>query len=510
MTASRTRMKRQKGIAIMLTGVLLVLIIPVVGLAIDASVLYAMKARLSASADAAAIAAARSLSVGLTMAEQEESARERAEDFFAANFPENSWSTKAHSVSVDVAETAYRTRTVLVTAQLTAPQYFMRMLGYESTTVKAVGKASRRDVNLVIVLDRSYSMRDDVAPGNPCSTMKSAAANFVNMFAEGRDRLALITYGSSWFLGMAPTMNFKTASPSLASRIGTISCDGNTSTAMAMWQAYQQLDVIDEPGTLNLMVVFTDGWPNGITGDLVVKRKTDTRYGYGADGYSSTTSTYSMLPSTCTDAEGDKYDRNAGSSSATYSAPGWNPNWTPANRTGVIAQWSSPTASKGDTAGPMKLYATSISSSSEVEIDAKAGCRFDANLKYLRRDIAYIPDTDIYGNSTSGYKTVSTFSSGDYAGKKRIDSPSAITYASMNLTDNTAARIRSDDALKPVIYAIGLGDVEHELLRRISNDPTSPIYDSTRPAGLYVYAPTPTELNYAFTRIASEILRIAQ
>ena len=89
----------------------------------------------------------------------------------------------------------------------------------------------------------------------------------------------------------------------------------------------------------------------------------------------------------------------------------------------------------------------------------------------------------------------------------------AVTGAGMNVLDSAGARMRADTTLKPVIYTIGLGSnggVDHELLRRTANDPTSPIYDDTKPPGLYVYAPTPTDLNYAFVRVASEILRIAQ
>jgi len=51
--------------------------------------------------------------------------------------------------------------------------------------------------------------------------------------------------------------------------------------------------------------------------------------------------------------------------------------------------------------------------------------------------------------------------------------------------------------------------VDHDLLLRIANDPTSPSYVSTQPTGLYVYAPTTAQLNEAFARVASEILRLA-
>jgi hypothetical protein len=54
------------------------------------------------------------------------------------------------------------------------------------------------------------------------------------------------------------------------------------------------------------------------------------------------------------------------------------------------------------------------------------------------------------------------------------------------------------------------GNNQHLLLRRVANDPLSPIYDPNRLTGMYVYAPTAADLNAAFVKIASEILRISQ
>jgi hypothetical protein len=62
-----------------------------------------------------------------------------------------------------------------------------------------------------------------------------------------------------------------------------------------------------------------------------------------------------------------------------------------------------------------------------------------------------------------------------------------------------------------VTYSIGLGSsIDHNLLRRMANDLQSPIYDNTKINGLYVHAPTITDINTAYARIASEILRLAQ
>jgi hypothetical protein len=44
----------------------------------------------------------------------------------------------------------------------------------------------------------------------------------------------------------------------------------------------------------------------------------------------------------------------------------------------------------------------------------------------------------------------------------------------------------------------------------MANDLASPIYDNTKTNGIYAYSPNSSDLNQAFARIASEILRLAQ
>jgi hypothetical protein len=137
----------------------------------------------------------------------------------------------------------------------------------------------------------------------------------------------------------------------------------------------------------------------------------------------------------------------------------------------------------------------------------------------MRRDIAYVPAADLYGNATTGYQS---FASGDtyptgnpYVAKIRVDTPTAVVTASTNAADNQATTIRNDGSLIPVIYAIGLGGTSAEpidatFMERISNDPRSPIYNSSKPAGEYFYSATATDLGGVFQQVASEILRISQ
>ncbi len=506
-----TRGKGERGIALMITALSTLVIVPVVGLAIDAGFLYVVKAKLVAATDAAAIAAARSLSKGLTLAEQESSAIARAQAFFNANFPDGFFNTRNKSVTVQVAETAYRTRTVYVQGSVDAGLYFMRLFGYDHTTVRSAGKASRRDVNVILVLDRSGSMD----ASNSCEPMKEAAQLFVNQFANGRDRLGLITFGMSYLTAFPPSQDFK---PGLANTIAQIDCSGGTGTAQALWKGYELLQAIDEPGTLNLIVFFTDGLPNGITAEFPVKKLSDVRYGHGWYPYSSTRYLYNMEPSPCRDANGERYDRRPWDRYRRYYAPNWNPYWNPQPKTGVLAAQGNATYSLGYTYGITYMQAASVTNHREVPISDSYGCDFASNGWKVRRDIAYIPDYDLYGNSTRGYLPVYTFPAGHpYAGKIRPDRPISIGRASKNAADNAARRMRQDPRLSVVIYTIGLGDPtgtvtppDDDFMMRVANDPNSPAYNPNEPEGLYVFAPDRGQLAQAFYRVASEILRLSQ
>lgn len=470
------RTARQKGVTLILTVAMMGVILPIVGLAVDASLLYAVKARLSAAADAGALAGARSLNRGADLASQAASATSTATAFFNADFPDGYLMTSNRTLAVAVAESAYRTRTVRLDASVDAPAYFMRMLGFSSTTVRVAGMASRRDVNVILVLYRSGSL----STAGACDDLRAASTAFVDNFAQGRDRVGLITYGGSSRVDYAPSFNFKTDSPSPITLIAALACNGATGSAQALWQGYQELVTINEPGALNVILYFTDGQPNAITAQFPVKTQTTT---YSPTG-----------KSTCLD--------EAGRSSS-------NPAWSPGPKLGFV------NVNVGiDIRGVRTHLAPAIPVSADPgKIANSSGCYFASDLANAYKDIAYVPDTDYFGTSLLGYKTgLSTYSSGPYAGRLKISSETTVVNASINALDNAAQRMRQNVSLAVVVYAIGLGgagEAEHELLRRVSNDPLSPIYDNTKPAGFYVYSPTPSQLNEAFAKVASEILRLA-
>jgi Flp pilus assembly protein TadG len=463
---------------IMLTVMMTSVLVPLVGLAIDGGILFMTKAKLQTAVDAASLAGGRSLSVGLDLPSQTASCTNTVNAYFAANFPNGWFGASNANVAVNIAQSAFKTRTVTVTASVQSPLYFLRILGLNNATVAAGGATSRRDVNLILTLDRSSSMQS----AGVCGTMKANAIAFVDKFTEGRDRLGLITFMEVGHLDYAPTMNFKTQNPTLEATIGTLACGGNTGSAQALNMAYQQIKAINEAGALNIIVFFTDGLPNGLVSNTFpVKTQADTRYGVGS------TSTLVATPkSSCTGT----------------TLP-----------LGVIAQWGGDLAT-GPTDGLFNSSGVAINSTSQPTVTSP-GCSYNSNTNNLRQDLAYIPTVDFFNNPTTGYTPVDTYPNGPYQGKIRVDTPISIGKASKNAADAQATTIRSDNLLTPVIYVIGLGGTVPEpldqvFLQRVANDPASPIYNPAQQTGKYVYAPDATQLQDAFNTIASEILRISQ
>jgi Flp pilus assembly protein TadG len=483
--------RREKGIAVAMTAAMLTFVIPAAGLAVDASMLYGIRARLSMAADAAAVAAARSLSNGETIAAQEASAVDTAQRFFSANFPDGYLYSKNRTIAVAVAETALRTRTVTVEVAADAPSYFLRYLGRDMTKLRALGRASRRDVNLVMVLDRSGSL----ATAGACGAMKAAAGGFVTKFANFRDRVALVTYGGDSRIDFPIQItpgNFLTGAGRIPDLISRINCVGATNTAQALWQGYEQLKLVNEPGALNAIILFTDGQPNTLTFDFSGANalRTPAR---GYTGPKPTSASASQITATSQTA------------CATY--------------TGKLG-WVHPHSS-GRSIGIYNHVATAMPAPSAPLISSRSGCVFamSGGTSYVYGDVAFMPTHDIWGNAVrdDSYKPLQFLTSGPDAGKIRINHAQTVEFAGINATNHAALRIRNNETapgeLNTVIYSIGLGGVgaaEDEMLNRVANTKDSPIFDPSKPEGLYVYAPSATQLNEAFARIAGEILRIAR
>jgi Flp pilus assembly protein TadG len=545
MTGILRRKQGEKGIITILTvSGLVFFILPFVGLAIDSGIAYMAKARLQTAVDGAGIAAGRALSRGTDITQQQTSSTDTAKRFFHANFPDN-WLAVSPVPDPTVTFPAGPAKTMIVNivATVQVPTYFMRILNWNTLSISATARVSRRDVNAILVLDRSGSLADS----GSCAAVQSGALTFVNSFVNGSDLLGMVTFGTDYRVDFPINTNFATGTPNLTTMLPNLVCYGYTNGAAAFWTAYQQLVTLNDTGALNVIIFFTDGMPNtitfgmnGLTDNRLPKKALATPLSNSSFGYDiKNASPCNLLSGPFTGVvsfAAGIYKKDAPSYPASQSVDAQKIDSTGGNNGGCIfdAQFNNSATIYND----------------HTNSFAVAGPGFPAIF-----DVAYLPDQDIFGNLTkvgySGapYAVPNTYPASFpllYQGKIRVDDiffgnpgntacgayptfggtipagcvlgiSDSITKAGLNALDNAAQRARADANTKNlglIVYAIGLGNapggVDNILLQRVANDPLANNYNTSYLPGMYLYAPDTSTLNQAFSQIASEVLRISK
>lgn len=480
--------RKDRGFVLLLTVLTMLAVLPIIGMAVDIGMVFLIQTRLSAAIDAAALAGARSFNRGLDLATQTTNAQATALKYFRANFPKGYMGTPTDgadptiSVVIDGAK-----RTVTVDTTTIAPLFFLRYISLNSAPVHVVGQATRGDVNVIIVLDRSGSL----SQSGYCDDLLAAATGFANKFSEGRDNVGLVTFARSSTINFPASLNFKTASPNVTDLISQIQCSGWTFGSGGLSMAYDEIKRLNQPGALNVIVFFTDGMPNVIAAGFPVKTQV-TSY--------SPTEASSCDPSITT-LTGTISQRGSGTEGPFQISGMISPPQDPADNGGTsLREDLIPLGQRTD----CRVTGTAGGAPSGISSD---------DPDRAEMDIAYVPDNDIWGNSLSGhFGTPSTHSSGPYAGKYRPDDAGGLVTMALNAVDNMGISIHNDATLKPLVFTIGLGAMgsqETDLLQRVANDPLAGNYDESKPVGKYLFVSNGNGLDTAFQTIASEILRLS-
>ncbi len=529
--ATERRRRHQRGMAIFFYATMLIFVIGCVGLAVDVGTIYMIRARLVSAVDAAALAAGRSVNLANSVDQATTNATNTARQFFGANFPTGYFNsigsptiTPTFTQDVDTNGNPSGVLDIKVDASVAAPTYFMNIFNVHSINVAATGTASRRGLVLMLVLDQSSSMGSGA--GSSCEAMNGAAQNFVTLFSPF-DKIGLITFDYTAHFIDAPTTNLT----KLGTDIGAIGCHDNTNTISALELAYQQIKNTALPLALNTIVLFTDGSPNGVTANFPARTLADNRWGFAINATGKTPtvagfpipaqsgSTYGITNS-CNDVGTNEAICVGMPAPCTVSTD---------TLFGTITQVGGQNSYGAGTWGlapPTDADTISVPNTCNVS-GARvmlAGSPTSPHGEYMRQFVAYIPDTDFYGNNlrngvvstgpgptvqggfvtrlnwlfqvinecmpsdssqckntgdfwsahTTIGSTVNTFPNGPYAGFIRPDQPNSVVAASMNGTMSEAYRIRSDTTYHPVIHTIyltgnGSDSVDREFLPIVAN-----------------------------------------
>jgi Flp pilus assembly protein TadG len=516
---------KRRGFILITHTLMIGITIGFVGLAVDAGTMYVIKGRLSSAVDAAALAAGRSLNLGNTLSAAQAAAQTTATQFFNANFPAGylGAGTPTLTIPLPVDETDANGNPsgiidIAVSASVPAPTYFIRVLNAiplmsapNSVIVAATGTATRRGTVMMLVLDISSSMNQtDVNGSTACLDMTNAARTFIKHFSP-YDTVGAITFDWTATLIYKPVNTFLDGT--LDAALAGITCGNNTNTVSGLELAYRQIQAVNLQLAYNSIVLFTDGSPNGISAQFKVfgsgGKTSDNRWGAAATTPNPPTQTGAMIygrPTSCANGGTDGKTDSTGALENGICVGMPVLGCTITTITGTITQGGNQDPFGGTTSGVFTPISTTNYPGGDAApvYDASGPCSNGASP--MRQLIAYIPDTDLYGNSTHGVVATnfttpspsicstglcngmvskdywlyqvnsennttyvpaakntgglwSGFSIGSgsnffqatnaYPGYFRPDQPNSIVAASMNATMAEAYRIRSDAATGP-------------------------------------------------------------
>jgi Flp pilus assembly protein TadG len=449
------------------------------GLAVDTGRAYVVKAQLTKAVDGAALAGARNLNSGNPRAE--------ASRIFDANFPAGYVGTTSvtnpasdpgfFSVTTDPTTGV---NTVTVTASATVPTTFMRLANFTDLTVTSSGQATRRMVDLSLVLDVSSSI------GSKWPTVRDAARTFIDAFDAAHDRVALVMFsnGADVLSPMPSTRGFNKSL--LETDVPQTLPGGSTLMVEGLYRGWDELRSVPNgtQSSLRIIVLFTDGASNGVPGNY--------------DGSGSAKSLRSWdFPKNAIDPDSQTwdsphidglYDSQTGAQSPAYTlTTPWNSSTTlPAVPLLPLATWETHHRSSGiPTSFPLQTSALTVNG---------------------------VPQSTIRGLRSPDPVT-GRFPAQVYN----------INNAARNVLEIIANAARADAGGDyPIrIYSIGMSylirdllgtmpEMPEDILKRVSNDKTSPDYNSGQLAGQYFYAPTADDVGPAFQNIQNQILRLSK
>jgi Flp pilus assembly protein TadG len=452
-----------------------------VGLAVDTGRAYVVQAQLSKAVDGAALGAARMLNSGNPQTE--------AANIYRANFP-NGWMGTTSSTSPS--EAGFFTMTtdaqsgvnvVNVRATAVVPTTFMRLANFQELRVNALGEATRRMVDLSLVLDVSGSI------GSQWGDVRDAARAFVDGFAASQDRVALTLFSSGARVidQMPAGRGFDKAR--VKADIPNNLPGGSTSTAEGLYRGWDELRTVPngQQSGLRVIVLFTDGAPNSVPG---IYPGWPTSRGLRTSDFPKRTPDPDNMTHDSPDISG-LFDTQSGNTAGT-SYPSASYNWNSTTAYPSVPRLPVTSSHSYHRSGGIPTTFPLVSNSLMV----------DNASQLVRRPLRGTPVSGQYPSQIYN-----------------------INNASRNLVEIIANAAKTDASgdYKIRIYTIGMGNLvrmtlgtrpetSESMLKRVANDRTSPDFVPYpgQLEGKYYYAETSAHVAAAFQSLQNEIIRLTK
>ena len=480
MTRYARTYRSEAGVALIHMAVFMPMLLLFTGLAVDSGRAYLVKAQLSKAVDGAALSAARNLNGG--------NPRGEAAKVFNANFPSDFMgatfvtdpSSAADFYEMHTVEES-GVHVVTIKATATVPTTFMRLGSFNEVTVSSASEATRRLVDLSLVLDVSGS----IGPAWPA--VRDAARSFIDAFDKNGDRMALVTYsyGAKVLDPMPAAHGFD--KDKLKADVPNALPGGTTSMAEGLYRGWDEVRAV--PGGtqagLRVIVLFTDGSGNVFPGFLDAS-------GLAKGVFSGD------FPKVLPDPTNATTDRPAIQGAYNTESGAQSPSWF-----FVPPNWDSTSTSASlqylpNTSAHTHHRSAGIPVSFPLQSNALTVNGVAQNTKRGLRNY----------NNVVGKYPAEVFN---------------IRNASTNLTEIIADAARNDMSgdHKIRIFTIGMGNLvkmnlgtipetSESVLMRIANDKKSPDYNSNQLEGKYYYAQTAADLGPVFQQLQNQIIRLSK
>ena len=451
------------------------------GLAVDTGRAYVVQAQLSKAVDGAALGAARMLNSG--------NPEQEAGNIYRANFPSGYMGTTSSTTPgasgffTMTTDATTGVNVVNVRATAVVPTTFMQLANFTELTVHAQGEATRRMVDLSLVLDVSSSI------GSKWGAVRDASRAFVDGFAAAQDRVSLIFYsnGARVVDQMPAGRGFDKAR--VMADIPNTLPGGSTAMVEGLYRGWDEIRSVPtgQQSGLRVIVLFTDGASNSVPGV------------YPGMSTSRGLRTYDFPDRGDPDNQTHNdphiaglYDTQSGASVPT-SLPDTVCIYNDESCRHASVLWLPPNSFHSyHRSGGIPTQFPMVSNSLQV----------DGASQLSRR-----PLRNTVGATTAPYRTT-VFN---------------VNNAARNLVEIIANEARNDTSgdYKIRIYTIGMGNLvtlqlgtrpetSESILKRVANDITSPDYNSAQLEGKYYYAETEAHVAAAFQALQNQIIRLTK